>query len=285
MHGSVAVHFKRSWGMQSNSELWTKMRTRLRTAATTGFYIHSNVKMRYKGEFGPAQLLCPRTHSWCPLAAAKSRLGARYAVLGADADEEVPDACAPVRPHVLITRLRHPLSDLDLPMHAWPMSSCMGWTLGGRLSWAAAAFQKAFGLLLRLHLHVARWAQSRTLQASNGQLQADTRICEPIAVACHHLHACPVCIYDLLIFIETGVLTNECCACYDCRMTSWLYALANLCLRSGMVQVSAEDVQRLPVDISGRQMTFGQLKRRLTGQDALMSHLEVRLACCAGRHT
>jgi arginine-tRNA-protein transferase len=33
-----------------------------------GFYIHSCVKMRYKGEYKPSELLCPTTLQWYPLA-------------------------------------------------------------------------------------------------------------------------------------------------------------------------------------------------------------------------
>lgn len=32
-----------------------------------GFYIHSCVKMRYKGEYKPSELLCPKTYQWFPL--------------------------------------------------------------------------------------------------------------------------------------------------------------------------------------------------------------------------
>ena len=33
-----------------------------------GYYIHSCVKMRYKGDYKPSDLLCPETHRWVPLA-------------------------------------------------------------------------------------------------------------------------------------------------------------------------------------------------------------------------
>jgi arginine-tRNA-protein transferase len=39
-----------------------------------GFYIHSCVKMRYKGEYRPSELLCPTTLRWYPLADATSLL-------------------------------------------------------------------------------------------------------------------------------------------------------------------------------------------------------------------
>lgn len=32
-----------------------------------GFYIHSCVKMRYKGEYKPSELLCSKTYQWIPL--------------------------------------------------------------------------------------------------------------------------------------------------------------------------------------------------------------------------
>lgn len=32
-----------------------------------GFYIHSNVKMRYKAKIKPSMLLCPETYVWCDI--------------------------------------------------------------------------------------------------------------------------------------------------------------------------------------------------------------------------
>lgn len=39
-----------------------------------GFYIHSCVKMRYKGEYKPSELLCPTTLEWVPLSESTSIL-------------------------------------------------------------------------------------------------------------------------------------------------------------------------------------------------------------------
>ena len=36
-----------------------------------GFYIHTCVKMRYKGRYSPSFLLCPQTYSWQPIEASK----------------------------------------------------------------------------------------------------------------------------------------------------------------------------------------------------------------------
>ena len=36
-----------------------------------GFYIHTCIKMRYKGRYSPSFLLCPETYSWQPLEASK----------------------------------------------------------------------------------------------------------------------------------------------------------------------------------------------------------------------
>lgn len=47
-----------------------------------GYYIHNCPKMRYKGNFGPSYLLCPKTFSWVPLAKAASLLdGTKYTQL------------------------------------------------------------------------------------------------------------------------------------------------------------------------------------------------------------
>lgn len=47
-----------------------------------GFYVHSCPKMRYKAEYAPSDLLCPRTRIWVPLADAVPLLDAdKYAVL------------------------------------------------------------------------------------------------------------------------------------------------------------------------------------------------------------
>mmetsp|Transcript_1586 Transcript_1586/g.3388 ORF Transcript_1586/g.3388 Transcript_1586/m.3388 type:complete len:258 (-) Transcript_1586:16-789(-) len=39
-----------------------------------GYYLHSNQKMRYKGEYAPSDLLCPRHHVWVPARTALPRL-------------------------------------------------------------------------------------------------------------------------------------------------------------------------------------------------------------------
>merc|ERR1712059_95214 len=39
-----------------------------------GFYIHSCIKMRYKGRFSPSYLACPETYRWLPLSHCTSLL-------------------------------------------------------------------------------------------------------------------------------------------------------------------------------------------------------------------
>ncbi|GAB6018533.1 Arginyl-tRNA--protein transferase 1 [Chamberlinius hualienensis] len=47
-----------------------------------GFYIHSCVKMRYKGQYKPSFLLCPETFTWQPIEDAKKKLDvAKYSRL------------------------------------------------------------------------------------------------------------------------------------------------------------------------------------------------------------
>jgi len=56
-----------------------------------GFYIHNCHRMRYKAEFGPAELLCPKYHCWVPLEKAKPVLDATphgMVVLGSEEEGE-----------------------------------------------------------------------------------------------------------------------------------------------------------------------------------------------------
>ncbi|XP_022089840.1 arginyl-tRNA--protein transferase 1-like isoform X2 [Acanthaster planci] len=39
-----------------------------------GFYIHSCVKMRYKGQYHPSFLLCPEAYTWCPIEQCRPKL-------------------------------------------------------------------------------------------------------------------------------------------------------------------------------------------------------------------
>lgn len=59
-----------------------------------GFYIHSCPKMRYKAQYGPADLLCPETYSWVPAPQCLPKLDVnKYSRLNADAsavDENHP---------------------------------------------------------------------------------------------------------------------------------------------------------------------------------------------------
>ncbi|XP_078711495.1 arginyl-tRNA--protein transferase 1 isoform X1 [Lampetra fluviatilis] len=59
-----------------------------------GFYIHSCPKMRYKAQYGPADLLCPETYSWIPAPQCLPKLDVnKYSRLNADAsavDENHP---------------------------------------------------------------------------------------------------------------------------------------------------------------------------------------------------
>ncbi|XP_017279859.1 arginyl-tRNA--protein transferase 1 isoform X3 [Kryptolebias marmoratus] len=50
-----------------------------------GFYIHSCPKMRYKGQYRPADLLCPETYVWVPIERCVAQLdNSRYARLNQD---------------------------------------------------------------------------------------------------------------------------------------------------------------------------------------------------------
>uniref|UniRef100_A0A8C6MLP3 Arginyl-tRNA--protein transferase 1 n=1 Tax=Nothobranchius furzeri TaxID=105023 RepID=A0A8C6MLP3_NOTFU len=52
-----------------------------------GFYIHSCPKMRYKGQYRPADLLCPETYAWVPIERCVTRLdNSHYARLNQDPD-------------------------------------------------------------------------------------------------------------------------------------------------------------------------------------------------------
>uniref|UniRef100_A0A1A7X973 Arginyl-tRNA--protein transferase 1 n=1 Tax=Iconisemion striatum TaxID=60296 RepID=A0A1A7X973_9TELE len=52
-----------------------------------GFYIHSCPKMRYKGQYRPADLLCPETYVWVAIERCITRLdNSRYARLNQDSD-------------------------------------------------------------------------------------------------------------------------------------------------------------------------------------------------------
>lgn len=48
-----------------------------------GYYIHTCPKMRYKAEYGPAQLLCPATYRWVSLPDAVARLASAGCVTAA----------------------------------------------------------------------------------------------------------------------------------------------------------------------------------------------------------
>uniref|UniRef100_A0A8C4ZPL0 Arginyl-tRNA--protein transferase 1 n=1 Tax=Gadus morhua TaxID=8049 RepID=A0A8C4ZPL0_GADMO len=53
-----------------------------------GFYIHSCPKMRYKGKYLPADLLCPETFFWVPIERCTARLeNARYVRFNQDPDD------------------------------------------------------------------------------------------------------------------------------------------------------------------------------------------------------
>ena len=63
------------------------------TSYYLGFYIHSCVKMRYKGRYSPSFLACPETFSWQPLAACVSLLDQNpYSRLDPDQAARDPEA-------------------------------------------------------------------------------------------------------------------------------------------------------------------------------------------------
>lgn len=52
-----------------------------------GFYIHSNVKMRYKAKIKPSKLLCPETYVWCDIDRSIAKLDKeKYSRLNEDLD-------------------------------------------------------------------------------------------------------------------------------------------------------------------------------------------------------
>ncbi|XP_043271014.1 arginyl-tRNA--protein transferase 1 [Venturia canescens] len=52
-----------------------------------GFYIHSNVKMRYKAKIRPSKLLCPETYVWCDIDRSIAKLDKeKYSRLNEDID-------------------------------------------------------------------------------------------------------------------------------------------------------------------------------------------------------
>ena len=63
------------------------------TSYYLGFYIHSCVKMRYKGRYSPSFLACPETFSWQPLAACVPLLDrSAYSRLDPDLSARDPEA-------------------------------------------------------------------------------------------------------------------------------------------------------------------------------------------------
>merc|ERR1719391_165324 len=63
------------------------------TSYYLGFYIHSCVKMRYKGRYSPSFLACPETFSWQPLAACVPLLDqSSYSRLDPDSGARDPEA-------------------------------------------------------------------------------------------------------------------------------------------------------------------------------------------------
>ena len=63
------------------------------TSYYLGFYIHSCVKMRYKGRYSPSFLACPETFSWQPLTACVPLLDqSAYSRLDPDSGARDPEA-------------------------------------------------------------------------------------------------------------------------------------------------------------------------------------------------
>ena len=91
-----------------------------------GFYVDSCVKMRYKGEYGPCELLCPVTRaSWIPLPLALPRARAAHAAPLVDAEaleawiagkrmREASDAVTLARAKFRISDSKEPLSWKEL---------------------------------------------------------------------------------------------------------------------------------------------------------------------------
>ncbi|XP_075922420.1 arginyl-tRNA--protein transferase 1 isoform X3 [Petromyzon marinus] len=64
-----------------------------------GFYIHSCPKMRYKVQYGPADLLCPETYAWVPAPQCLPKLDVnKYSRLNADASAAVAGDVEPESP-------------------------------------------------------------------------------------------------------------------------------------------------------------------------------------------
>mmetsp|Transcript_20855 Transcript_20855/g.67523 ORF Transcript_20855/g.67523 Transcript_20855/m.67523 type:complete len:609 (+) Transcript_20855:755-2581(+) len=73
-----------------------------------GFYIHNCAKMRYKAQYKPSQLLCPRSYEWVPYEEAEPLLNeAKYSVLA-------PFSAAPARETTLLS-LALPRVNLFVP--------------------------------------------------------------------------------------------------------------------------------------------------------------------------
>ena len=62
-----------------------------------GFYIHTCVKMRYKGRYSPSKLLCPEVYTWHPLDLCRPLLDASsYSRLDPDPRKEDRDAAVQI---------------------------------------------------------------------------------------------------------------------------------------------------------------------------------------------